>query len=146
MPLGQLLKARTNRRGARLPAVLQILETLLPEFLDIRKMTDVLSNGPLPLELKSSAGVVHPDKERVKSRQRAAKALDEELADALDALSSGGHVPKCMRWGSGRQMEIPIRLRIPKKNVPAIRCLAHENTGVLVKEGLQLEQGEQLNA
>src|SRR5678809_916073 len=77
MPLRQLLKARSNGWGVGLPSLLQVLESLLPELLDIRKMTDVLSNRPLPLELKLCARVVDADKQRVKSRQRAAKAFDE---------------------------------------------------------------------
>src|SRR6476660_3610530 len=77
MPLRQLLKARSNGRGVRLPPLLQVLESLLPELLDIRKMTDVLSNRPLPLELKLCAPVINAGKQRVKSRQCAAKAFDE---------------------------------------------------------------------
>src|SRR6185369_10264983 len=77
MPLCQLLKARTNGRGIRLPPLLQVLESLLPELLDIREVTDVLSNRPLSLELQSCPRVVHIDKQCVKPRQSAAKAFDE---------------------------------------------------------------------
>src|SRR5262245_851768 len=77
MPLRHLLKARTNGRGVGRPSALQVLEALLPELLDIRKMTDVLGNRPFPFELKASAGVGHADKERGKPRQHAAKAFDE---------------------------------------------------------------------
>src|SRR5262245_33563163 len=77
MPLRQLLKARSNGWSVRLPSVLQILESLLPELLDIREMADVLSNRPLLIELKSCAGVVHSDEQCVNSRQRATKALDK---------------------------------------------------------------------
>jgi len=77
MPLGQLLKARSYSRRVRLPPLLQVLESFLPQLLDIGKVTDVLSNRPLPLELKSRAGVVQADKQRVKSRQSATKSFAE---------------------------------------------------------------------
>ena len=77
MPLGHLLKARSNGRGVCLPSILQVLESLLPKLLDIRKVADVLGNRPLPLELKPCAGVVYTDKKCVKSRQRTAKAFQE---------------------------------------------------------------------
>lgn len=77
MPLRQILESRGNGRSVRLPSILQVLESLLPKLLDIRQMADVLSNRPLPLELKSCAGVVYTDKQCVNSRQQAAKAFEE---------------------------------------------------------------------
>src|SRR5690242_9448142 len=77
MPFRQLLKSRGNGGGVRRPSMLQVIESLLPQLLDIRQMADVLSNRPLPLELKSCTGVVHPDQKCVESRQQPAKTFEE---------------------------------------------------------------------
>ena len=51
MSFRQLLKPRSHCSSVRRSSLPQILESLLPQFLDVREMPDILGDGPLPFHL-----------------------------------------------------------------------------------------------
>src|SRR5689334_8944637 len=77
MSLRQCPKARTVGRCVRLPAVPQIIQTLLPQLFNIRKVSDVLGNGPLSIDLQVRVSVVQIPHKCLESGHRTAKSFDE---------------------------------------------------------------------
>ena len=77
MPLGQLLEASADGRSVRLFSSPQVFQSLLPEFLYVGEVPDVLGNRPLSLELTMRAVVIQSHEKGVQPRQDAAKSFDE---------------------------------------------------------------------
>ena len=68
MPFGQLLEASADGRSVRLPSFPQVFKSLLPEFLHVGEVPDVLGNGPLPFELTMRTVVIQSHEKRVQPR------------------------------------------------------------------------------
>jgi hypothetical protein len=68
MPLGQLLEASADGRRIRLPSFPQVFKSLLPEFLHVGEVPNVLGNRPLPLELTMRTGVIQSHEKGVQPR------------------------------------------------------------------------------
>ena len=77
MPFGQLLEASADGRRVRLLCFPQVFKSLLPEFLHVGEVPDVLGNRPLPLELTMRAVVIQSHEKGVQPREDAAKSFDE---------------------------------------------------------------------
>ena len=77
MSFRQLLKPRSHCSRVRLSSLTQILKSLLPKLLNIRKMPNVLGNGPLAFDLVVRSVLPHSLKQRPESWNEAAKAFDE---------------------------------------------------------------------
>src|SRR5687768_1080681 len=77
MPFDQLLEATADGRRVRRLSFPQVFKSLLPEFLHVGEVPDVLGNRPLPLELTIRTAVIQPHEKGVQPREDAAKSFDE---------------------------------------------------------------------
>src|SRR5262245_20200463 len=77
MPERKLLEAGRDGSGVHPPTLPKVLQSLLPELLHVRQMSDVLRDGPLPVELTMCLLVVDAHEQRAEPRRQTSKALDE---------------------------------------------------------------------
>jgi hypothetical protein len=77
MPVRSRFKPAWISRRIRITSLAEVLQSLLPQVLDVRQVADVLSDGPLPLVAPVRQVIIDTADQHADSRDHAAKALDE---------------------------------------------------------------------